>query len=53
MEINFYLDDDVAEKFFKVKNMLNNRRMTTGNEFAKEIVQNYIKSNYKKIYEEE
>ena len=52
MEISFYLDDDVAEEFFGVKNMLPNRRNLTGNQFAKLIIQNYIKREYQKIKKE-
>lgn len=52
MEISFYLDDDVAEIFFEVKNMLPNRRKLTGNEFAKIVVENYIKREYQKMKKE-
>lgn len=49
MEIRFYLDEDVAEKFFEVKNMLPNRRKLTGNEFVKLVIENYIRNQYQKM----
>lgn len=48
MEMNFYLDNDVTEIFFEVKNEIANRKDLTGNQFAKLIIQNYIKREYRK-----
>lgn len=46
MEMNFYLDNDVAEKIFEVKNRTPRYRKLSANEFAKEIISNYIINNY-------
>lgn len=46
MEMNFYLDDDVAEIIFEVKNRTPRFRNLSANEFAKEVISDYIKRNY-------
>lgn len=52
MEINFYLDDDIAEKIFEVKNIFPNRRRLTVNEFVKLIIESYVKRQYQKMKKE-
>lgn len=48
MEMNFYLDDDIAEIIFEVKNKIPRFRKVSANEFAKEIISDYIRRNYLK-----
>ena len=47
-EFNFYLTSEQTSELFKIKNSNPNRRNLTLNEFAQNIIENYISSNKEK-----